>query len=150
MDLKPCANLHLNTQICLQICKMNQTFCFHLYWFLTLQWQSMWAGKLLIRWVGDLFNNILVISRRWTGDSEKLCAMEPRLRLNRSPPRAGLEPVTARPTDQLFTYWATRPPRHRLDRLEAVHSFLARLEEVQEELLYHPGRRRWCWWRRQG
>ena len=32
-----------------------------------------------------------------------------------------------------------------------VNRFLARLDEVQEELLYYPWRRRWCWrwlWRR--
>ena len=30
-----------------------------------------------------LFNSISVISGRWAGDYEKLCAMEPRLRLTR-------------------------------------------------------------------
>ena len=50
------------------------------------------------------FNSISVISGRWTGDNEKLCAMEPRLRLERSPPRAGLEPRTAPSIGQGLTY----------------------------------------------
>ena len=40
----------------------------------------------------------------WLGDYERLCAMEPRLRLQRLPPPAGLEPKTARSVDQLFAY----------------------------------------------
>ena len=36
-----------------------------------------------------LFNSISVISGRWAGDNERLCAMEPRLRLKRSSPQAG-------------------------------------------------------------
>ena len=51
----------------------------------------------------DLFDNILVISGRWTSDSEKLCAMEPRFQLKRSSPRAELEPGTARSTGQRLT-----------------------------------------------
>ena len=40
------------------------------------------------RWMDDLwfyvlFNNISVISGRWTDDNERLCATEPRLRLRR-------------------------------------------------------------------
>ena len=50
------------------------------------------------------FYSISVISGRWTGDNEKLCAMEPRLRLERSPPRAGLEPRTAPSIGQGLTY----------------------------------------------
>ena len=45
--------------------------------------------------ISRISNSISVISGRCTGDNEKLCAMEPRLRLERSPPRAGLEPRTA-------------------------------------------------------
>ena len=37
-----------------------------------------------------LFNRTSVISRKWAGDNERLCAMEPRLQLNRSPPQVGL------------------------------------------------------------
>ena len=50
------------------------------------------------------FNNIPVISGRWTGDNEKPCAMEPRLRLERSPPRAGIEPRTYPSIDQGLGY----------------------------------------------
>ena len=42
------------------------------------------------------FNSISVTAGRWKNDNERLCAMEPRLRLKRSPPRAELEPRTAR------------------------------------------------------
>ena len=42
-----------------------------------------------------LFNSISVISGRWDGDNETLCAVEPCLRLKRSPPQAGLELGTA-------------------------------------------------------
>ena len=38
-----------------------------------------------------LFNSISVKSGRWEGDNERLCVMEPCLRLERFPPRAGLE-----------------------------------------------------------
>ena len=44
----------------------------------------------------DLFNNISVMSGQWVGDNERLCAMQPRLRLERSPLQAELEPVAAR------------------------------------------------------
>ena len=48
-----------------------------------------------------LFNNI---SGRWLCDNERLCAMEPRLQLERIPPQAGLEPATAKSVGQCFTY----------------------------------------------
>ena len=35
------------------------------------------------------FSTVFVISGRRTYDNERLCAMEPRLRLKRSPPQAG-------------------------------------------------------------
>ena len=38
------------------------------------------------------------------GDNEKMCVMEPRSRLERSPPRAGLEPRTALSIGQGLTY----------------------------------------------
>ena len=47
-----------------------------------------------------LVNSISVISGRWLGNYEKLSAMEPRLRLKKSFPQAGLEPGTARAADQ--------------------------------------------------
>ena len=47
-----------------------------------------------------LVNSILVSSGRWLGNYERLCAMEPRLRLKKSLPQAGLEPGTARSADQ--------------------------------------------------
>ena len=43
-----------------------------------------------------LLNSVSVISGRWTDGYERLCAMESRLRLKRSPPQAGIEPGTAR------------------------------------------------------
>ena len=41
-----------------------------------------------------LFNSISVIAGRWAADNGRLYAIEPRLRLKRSPPQAGLEPGT--------------------------------------------------------
>ena len=38
------------------------------------------------------------------GDNERLCAMEPRLRLERIPSQAALEPGTATSVSQRFTY----------------------------------------------
>ena len=47
-------------------------------------------------WVRVLrpFNSISVISRRWKGEHERLCAMKRRLGLGRISPPAGFEPVT--------------------------------------------------------
>ena len=102
---------------------------FSLYEFLTIQRLSVWAGNPLIRWVGGwvgawlailrIFNSISVISGRWTGDNEKLYAMEPRLRLERSPPRAGLEPRTVQSIGQGLTYCATGALRHWLNWADA-------------------------------
>ena len=50
-----------------------------------------------------LFNSIPVISGRWADDNERLCAMEPCLRLKRSSPQAGLELTTARSVGQRLT-----------------------------------------------
>ena len=47
-----------------------------------------------------LFNSISVISGRCMGDNERLHAMEPRVRLERFSPQAGLEPWTARSVGQ--------------------------------------------------
>ena len=41
------------------------------------------------------FSSISVIKGRWTDDIERLCAIDPRLRLKRSPSHAGLEFETA-------------------------------------------------------
>ena len=46
-------------------------------------------------WMDDLrfyvlFNSISVISGRWADENERLCAMEPRLRVKRSSPHAGI------------------------------------------------------------
>ena len=43
-----------------------------------------------------LFNSISVISGRWAGYNERLCAMEPRLRLEKSSSQAELELMTVR------------------------------------------------------
>ena len=121
-DLKPCAQIgpiysNLSAQL-----HSETDFLFSLYWILTIQQLSVWAGKPLIRLVGAwlailrIFNSISVISRRWTGDNEKLYAMEPRLRLERSAPRAGLEPRTILSIGQGgLTYWATGALRHWLN-----------------------------------
>ena len=47
-------------------------------------------------WVSVLspFNSISVISRRWKGEYERLCAMKRRLGLGRISPPAGFEPAT--------------------------------------------------------
>ena len=50
------------------------------------------------------FSNDSVISGRWSGDNERLRASEPRLRLKRSPPWAGLETEIARSVGQRLTY----------------------------------------------
>ena len=42
------------------------------------------------------FNSISVLSGHWADDNERLCAMEPLLRLARFPTPAVLEPETAR------------------------------------------------------
>ena len=47
-----------------------------------------------------LFNRISVISGRWMSDNKRLCAMEPRLRLERFPPQVELRPGTARSVGQ--------------------------------------------------
>ena len=54
-----------------------------------------------------LFNSIAVISGPWMGDNNRLCVVEPRLRLKRSPSQAGLEPRTARSVGQHLTLRAT-------------------------------------------
>ena len=54
-----------------------------------------------------LSNSISIISGRWTADNERLCAMEPRLRMKEFPPPAGLELETARSAGQHLTYLAT-------------------------------------------
>ena len=51
--------------------------------------------RLLNGWMDDLqfyvlFNSISIISGQWEGDNERLCAMEPSLRLERFLPGAGL------------------------------------------------------------
>ena len=47
-----------------------------------------------------LLNSISVISGRRLGNIERLCAMEPRLRLKKSLPQALLKPRTAKSADQ--------------------------------------------------
>ena len=47
-------------------------------------------------WMDELgfYNSISVISRRWKGEHEKLCAMKRRLGSGRISPPAGFEPAT--------------------------------------------------------
>ena len=66
-------------------------------------------------WIDDLrfyvlFNSISVKSGRWVGDHERLCAMEPCLCLNGSPPLAGLETRTVRSANQRLTHCAAGAP----------------------------------------
>ena len=51
-----------------------------------------------------LFNSISVISGRWADDNERLCAMEPCLRLKKSSPPADIELGTARSVGQRLTH----------------------------------------------
>ena len=51
-----------------------------------------------------LFNSISVISERWLGDNERLCIMEPHLRLKRFPPQSGLQPGTAKSAGPVWKY----------------------------------------------
>ena len=72
-----------------------------------LNFQS--GGRKHDGWMDDLrfyvlFNSISVISGRWADDNDRLCAMELRLRLKRSSPRAGLELTTARSVGQRLTH----------------------------------------------
>ena len=46
------------------------------------------------------FKSVSVISGMWVGDNERLCAMEPRVRLKRSSTHAGFEPGIARSAGQ--------------------------------------------------
>ena len=46
------------------------------------------------------FKQFSVISGCWADENERLCAMEPHLGLERSPPHAGLELKTTRSVDQ--------------------------------------------------
>ena len=62
-------------------------------------------------WMDDLqfyilFNSISVMSAsgQWVGGDERLCAMEPHIRLKRSPPLAGLEFGTARFVGQCLSH----------------------------------------------
>ena len=50
-----------------------------------------------------LFNSISVISGQWAGDNERLCAVEPSLRLKISWLQAELKPGITRSVGQGFT-----------------------------------------------
>ena len=52
-------------------------------------------------WITIFSKSISVISGRWENDNQKLCSMEPRLRLYRFPP-AVIEPLTARSVGQHY------------------------------------------------
>ena len=93
--------LDLNTQICLHICMVNQTFCFHFIDSSRFSGYPCEPGNLRLYL---FFNSISVISGRWAGDNEKLCPMEPSLRLERSQPRAGIGPRTTRSIGQCLIY----------------------------------------------
>ena len=55
------------------------------------------------------FNRISVISGQSEVDNERLCAIDPCLRLERFPPLTGLKPGTAGSVGQHLTYLATGP-----------------------------------------
>ena len=50
------------------------------------------------------FNSILIISGRWKGDIERVCAFEPRLRLERVPHSVGIEFGTTRSAGQRLSH----------------------------------------------
>ena len=50
-----------------------------------------------------VISTVLVKSGKWADDNERLCALEPRLRLRKSSPHAGLEHGTARSVGQRLT-----------------------------------------------
>ena len=52
-------------------------------------------------------NIFSVISKRWMCDHKRLCAMEYCLQVERIPPPAGIELVTARSVSERLTYWET-------------------------------------------
>ena len=58
--------------------------------------QKLWIKLRMDGWVRVLhpFNSISIISRRWKGEHEMLCAMKRRLGSGRISPPAGLEPAT--------------------------------------------------------
>ena len=51
-----------------------------------------WMDELAF-YIPSTFNSISVISRRWKGEPERLCAMKRRLGSGRISPPAGFEPV---------------------------------------------------------
>ena len=64
------------------------------------------------------FNSISVISRRWEGEHERLCAMKRRLGSGRISPTAGFEPVTRDPKSGALT----ARPRGRLNLSEVAQT----------------------------
>ena len=96
---KPTAVMHLwKATVVMHLQKTNcshafaKTNCSH--WQKLLSWVCFL--KALEGWVRVLrpFNSISVISRRWKGEHERLCAMKRRLGLGRISPPAGFEPAT--------------------------------------------------------
>ena len=57
-----------------------------------------------------LLNSISDLAGQWEFYNERFFAMKSRLRLERFPPSARLEPGTARSVGQHLTYWATAAP----------------------------------------
>ena len=50
------------------------------------------------------FKSISIISGQWEGDNVRLCAVEPQLQLERTPPSAGLKSRTAISAGQRLSY----------------------------------------------
>ena len=74
-------------------------------------------------WVRILrpFNSISVISRRWKGEHERLCAMKHRLGSGRISPPAGFEPTTPWSEVESANRSATRMLLHVIDQIQIKH-----------------------------
>ena len=76
---------HEPTQLPLSSISTNQP---SYHWVVFPRWMDGWVSIL------RPFNSISVISRRWKGEHERLCAMKRRLGSGRISPPAGFEPAT--------------------------------------------------------
>ena len=67
-----------------------------LYYKLTYDYEML--AQVSLKWLDELGfyvpSTVFVISRRWKGEHERLCAMKRRLGSGRISPPAGFEPVT--------------------------------------------------------
>ena len=99
-------------------------------------------------WVRVLrpFNSISVISRRWNGEHERLCAMKRHLGSGRISPSAGFEPAT--PWSEVGN--ANRSVTRTLLRLMGTQQYLtAHIYQMKSITLFHEKRlkQQSKWWR---